>query len=67
MLWVTPMLNLILWVMYLVSAMTVVWGVCPIWGGWSTLSAEGKTITVISGAVCLISAYVLVTTCVMPL
>lgn len=64
--WVSPLFNLVMWVLYLASAMTLVWGLVPWWGGWHTLNGVGKTLVLCSAVVCVVSSYNLVTTSVIP-
>lgn len=66
MLWVTLIVNLLLWIGYLIGAFILVWGFAPMWGGWHTLNRVGKGVVVCGGIVCLICMGGLVTTSVMP-
>lgn len=64
--WVSPLFNLIMWVLYLSSAGVLIWGLTPRWGGWHTLNGIGKTLVLCGAVVCTVSSYNLITTTVIP-
>lgn len=66
MLWVAPIINLLMWVDYLVGASILVWGLAPMWGGWRTLDRTSKGIVVCGGIVCFVCMSGLITTSIMP-
>lgn len=66
MLWVAPIINLLMWIGYLIGAFILIWGLVPTWGGWRTLDYVGKSIVVCGGIICLVCMGGLATTSVMP-
>ena len=67
MVWVSPLVNLFFWTVYLTSAIGCVYFYLPYFGGWGTLDIGGKTIALLCAALCLVSAYGLITTTVIPI
>ena len=54
MIFISPLINILLWVGYLGSALIIVWGLVPRWGGWRTLNLQGKVIVISAILICLI-------------
>lgn len=63
-----PAINLLLWVIYVISAMTCLSFALPcLGGGWDILNFEGKITCIGSGLIAIASFWVLMTTVVLPL
>lgn len=66
MIWVAPLVNLLLWMVYLTSAFGCIYFFFPHFGGWKSLDSTGRICAVGSAIFCLISGICLVTTTVIP-
>lgn len=66
MLWVVPIVNLLMWIGYLIGALILALGLVPAWDGWHNLDRIGKSIVVCGGIICFMCMGGLVTTSVMP-
>ncbi len=66
MLFVSPIINILMWIGYLLGAFVMLWGLVPVWGGWQSLDYRGKAVTVGGTILCVLCGYNLVTTIVMP-
>jgi len=66
MLFVSSIINMLMWAGYLIGAFIMLWAFIPVWGGWRSLNREGKAIAVSGAVMCLVCGYNLITTTVIP-
>ena len=65
--WVSAVVNLLLWVVNLTCGLGCICFLLPTFGGWQTLHMKGKTLAVVCVVGYSVSGYALITTSVMPI
>ena len=65
--WIHPAANLLLWIVYLVTAFGCIYFYWPTWGGWNTLNAWGKFWAIYCAIMCVASGLLLMYTTPYPI
>lgn len=65
--WIHPVLNILLWGVYLAGGLGIIYFLAPQFGGWGTLNGIGKLCAILSLIFCSTVGSILIMTTVMPL